>query len=1009
MGSPTADETVDAGVSLAHSGADTFGDTIRQEAPKTLRKGQTIGRYVVLRTLGAGGMGTVYLGYDPQLDRRVALKLLRGTTSAKKRLALQREAQAMAKLAHPNVVTVHDVGEHDGRTYMAMEFVRGHTLAHWLGVQRRPWREVLEIFLHAGRGLGAAHAEELIHRDFKPDNVMVSDEGRVLVMDFGLARTSSAASQNGSSMSASAPASAPLTAATHGRLAGTPAYMAPEQVAAEDVSPATDQFSFCVSVWEGVCGQRPFAGETTIELLASICEGRIQPPPSDACMPRWLERVLRRGLALEAKDRWSSMASLMAALERGRGRWRWQVGLGVLALVLAGVGVMIGWQRQRTREDQQRVAMCEAEGAAIDEAWNEAQRARLESGLLATKVGFARDSVDTLIPVLDEYADAWRSGRAEACTHHSIEHDWDADLLDRSAWCFEDRRIRLEATVEQIATLDRAGARRAVRLVSYLDPVSACLDPVVLERLPAPAREQRDDIRSIWVILAQAERLRYRGKYRAAIDVAQLGRTRAEVLGWPPLLVAARLTEGKNLHTTGRLGEAEVVLTTGYFEAQRAGSVEVAFRAARGLMRVLVDLQRHREGELWARHAAVLSSELTDLSGLDEAEGHYLRMGLLRGVGDYDAAAMHGESAVAMRTEALGAEHPITAAATRNLGIAYLDQGRALEALELFESSVVIWEDAVGHEHPYIAQLARYRAQALLALGRVDEALTSQQASLAIDQRVLPTEHPTIALDLIWLGRIYGAMGRLDEAEQAIGRALTSQRKRLGVRHQLIAEGLLSMAIIDLEDGRLELALERCSEALEMLELLLEPGHPRVSVALEQSADVVVAMGRLDDAERRRREALARRESVRGRGERQLMTPLVQLGDLSLARAEHGAARGFYTRALAIGEAVSGRREYVLVPSLVGLAELSLAEGNVPSALRWARRAVQIAEDERAGPRVSAGAHFALARALVAGVGPSQRARSLAKMAVDEYAMTHDAARRREVEAWVAGMDGDAQ
>ncbi len=995
----TPAETLDAGVARAPGDTEAHGS--RYGTPQLLARGANMGRYVILRTLGAGGMGAVYLGYDPELDRKVALKLLRDQTSPKNRQALLREAQAMAQLAHPNVLTVHDVGEHGGRVYIAMEFVEGGTLAQWLRAGARPWREVLEMFLHAGRGLQAAHERELIHRDFKPDNVMVSSEGHVLVMDFGLARPSTIPTDEDAELASFRESK--LSVATEGRLAGTPAYMAPEQVKAENLGPATDQFAFCVSLWEGVCAERPFEGVLIGELFINTSEGRVRPPPAAVRMPRWLERVLRRGLEPDPRDRWPSMASLLAALERGRRRWRWQLGLGGLAMLAVTAGTAIGWQQQRARALREQVAACEAKGAEIDEIWNDEARARLRAGLLGTGASFAQDSVDTLNPWLDDYRDAWSSGRTEACLHGTVQRDWDEDLHDRAAWCFEDRRLALEATVEQIATSNPAAARRAVRLASYLDPVATCLDPNTLRRLPVPPREQRDEIRSIRAILNESDGLRHAGKYGEALVVAEQARARAEALEWPPLLATARFIEGRCLLETGQFEPAEVALTKAYFQAHAAGSVEVAFRAARSLVSLLPSVQRHREAELWARHADVLSSELEDPSGLDEAEGHYLLSRVYLGLGDYEAAAKRGEQAWAMRAEALGADHPITVAAIRELGQVYLTQERPREALELFERSFAIWEDAVGPEHPYVGKLAMLRGSALVELGRIDEALALQREGLAICERVLRPDHPMVALGLQKLGEALAARGSLDEAARAHERALAIRYETLGPRDPLIATGLLSLADVDRKRGRYEVALERCGQALELLERSLAPGHPDIASAVERTADVYRDMGQHDEAVQRRRQALARRESARGPDDRQLMTPLVRLGDLQREGAELDAARGSYERALAIGERALGEADPALVASLTGLAEVALAKGEVGSALHFATRAAHIAEQENAGPRMAAGAHFVLARALRASGDPERRASSLGLLARSEYATHHDEVRRTEVDRWLAG------
>jgi tetratricopeptide (TPR) repeat protein/predicted Ser/Thr protein kinase len=996
-------ETLDAAVTREPVSGATQGYGPRDDASRELTNGATMGRYVVLRRVGAGAMGTVYLGYDPELDRRVALKLLRGGSSPRRRTALLREAQALAKLTHPNVVAVYDVGEHDGRVYVAMEFIEGVTLRTWLQASERSWREALDMLRLAGRGLQAAHAQQLIHRDFKPDNVMVSDDGQVRVMDFGLARPKSGASADDSGGEDVSQSSSLLTEATAGRLAGTPAYMAPEQTLAENLSPAVDQFAFCVSMWEAVCRERPFAGDSYAELYSQTSQGRLRPPPPHAGMPRWLKRVLVRGLAPDPKDRWPSMADLLAALDRGRRRWRWQVALGVLAVLAGAAGALVSRQQRKAEADQALVAACEAEGAAIDEVWNEGARQRLRSGLLSTGAGFAAHSVELLLPRLDEYRDAWSAGRDEACRHGTIERDWDAELQDRSAWCFEDRRLQREATVDQITTSGPEAARRAVRLASYLDPVHACLDPKLLRRLPMPPPEIRDEIRSIRKALSESDGLRHAGKFTDALAVAQPARERAEALKWPPILASARFIEGRCLMAAGQSAGAEATLTQAYFEARDAGSSEVAFRAARSLMIALTNLERYHEAEIWSRHADGLASELDDPSGLDAAEGHYLRIAIYRGMGDQAAAAREGELAVRMRTTALGAEHPITAAAMRNLAIAYLDLARPREALDLLEGASAIWEDAVGPQHPYIGALAMLRGETLFALGQVDDARAHAEQALALHEEVLSPQHPTLSENLDTLGKIYAASGRLDEAQQVQQRALANRRALAGTGHRATATGLLNMSIVDRKRGRYELAAARCSEALEILQIFLEPGHPDIAMAMEYAADVDADTGHYDRALQRRLEALAEREMARGPDDRQLMVPLVRLGDTYRRVGASAEARQAYGRALAIDDRDADPTDDAGVAALTGLAQLALDAQEPATALAFGERAVRRLRRARTGPRTAGAAHFVLARALRATdpQGTDARARGLAQHALREHTIAYDEAGRAAVDAWL--------
>ncbi|MFV8749609.1 WD40 repeat domain-containing serine/threonine protein kinase [Nannocystaceae bacterium ST9] len=291
------------------------------EAPTPIK----IGRFTIVRELGAGGMGVVYVAYDEQLDRRIAVKLLRGSdTDVEAKLRLQREAQAMARLSHPNVVTVHEVGTFHDQVFVAMEFIDGQDLRDWLAAERRDWRAIVAIFSRAGEGLAAAHDAGIVHRDFKPDNVLVGKDGRVRVADFGLAYAFDAVVAENSTASPTESTKVTLDEESSGRLdvsltktgavMGTPAYMAPEQFEGARTDARSDQFSFCVALWEGLYGRRPFVGENLVALSYAVMAGKLEPPPAESGVPAWLHAVLVRGLSPKAELRWASMRALLDAL-----------------------------------------------------------------------------------------------------------------------------------------------------------------------------------------------------------------------------------------------------------------------------------------------------------------------------------------------------------------------------------------------------------------------------------------------------------------------------------------------------------------------------------------------------------------------------------------------------------------------------------------------------------------------------------------------------------------------
>ncbi len=308
------------------------------DAELKLGPGTLVGRYVIGDQLGAGGMGVVYAAVDSELQRKVAVKLLRpeggGQLGTQGRERLMREARMLASLSHPNVVTVFDVGTHDGSLFLAMELVEGGSLNAWMRRAPRTTEEIVDRLIEAGRGLSAAHATGVVHRDVKPDNILVGRDGHARVTDFGLARFDRAPAEPEPSSGLSPAASPDLTRT--GTLMGTPVYMAPEQMVSGDAEPRTDQWSFCAMVYEVIAGVRPFSVENLEARSAAITEGRLAAPAKGRRVPGWLARIVARGLRANPAERWPSMDAVVAALVRGRRRRgrivRWAAIAGALAI-----------------------------------------------------------------------------------------------------------------------------------------------------------------------------------------------------------------------------------------------------------------------------------------------------------------------------------------------------------------------------------------------------------------------------------------------------------------------------------------------------------------------------------------------------------------------------------------------------------------------------------------------------------------------------------------------------
>ena len=324
---------------------------------KLATENQPFGRYVLDEKIGSGAMGVVWRAHDPKLGRMVALKLLRKYDSLLMD-RLIREAQSMAQVSHPNVVGVFDVGATEGAAFIAMELVVGKSMRAWQTDSRRTVPELITTYVAAGRGLAAAHGAGIIHRDFKPDNVLVGDDGRIRVTDFGLAAAKPSESGKHSIGDVS------LT--TEGSVLGTPAYMAPEQFDGGNVDPRTDQFNFCAALYEALYGERPFEGKTFDELSENVRDGRLKPAPAGSEVSRTLRGILARGLSAKPADRFPTMDSLLIELARDRAR-PWRLGSWVAMAVAAALalGLFSDWT-VRVRGAAETSKSFELTGAQVD-------------------------------------------------------------------------------------------------------------------------------------------------------------------------------------------------------------------------------------------------------------------------------------------------------------------------------------------------------------------------------------------------------------------------------------------------------------------------------------------------------------------------------------------------------------------------------------------------------------------------------------------------------------------
>ena len=756
------------------------------EAHRSIQPAEQVGRFHVLRLIGAGGMGRVYAAYDPQLDRRVALKVLLEQRDPADDARLVREAQALARLSHPNVVAVHDVGAHDGHLFVAMEFVEGITLREWMQ-QNAPgspgrMKALLDILVQAGSGLRAAHQADLVHRDFKPGNVLVGADGRVRVVDFGLARFERATSSGDTTdLEVSAelppfeprshvtadPSKSPLLAplTRTGRVVGTPAYMAPEQFLAEGVDAASDQFGFCVTAWEAVFGVRPFAVRTVATALQTIREGRVARPAEVEC-PRALETALRRGLAYSASRRHPDMAALLGALRavqselhgkapapKRRALWLTSLALtGVISWIAFGLG----------RSDSQ---LCTGAEQRLVGAWDDAVATKVEQAFLGTGASFAPEAWARFDRELDAYAQAWTAGHRDACEAAQVRKEQSTELMDLRMACLEARRRDLAALTEVYAVADVDMIARADEALEGLEPVEPCSDVEHVQHrgsLPAGS-EQAEHAEEILAAIARSAALEAAGRYTEALEVADEATKSADALGFRPVMARAHLQLGK-VRMALRQGEAALAeLERAYLLAQRYDVPEVAFEASRLLVQVSGNgLMRFPEGRWWAEAARFEAEAVDDeleLSRLHVALGLFARV-----QGRFGQAGEHFEEAVALLRQGGRTEHPAYVNAVAVLGELRMVHGGPDRALPLLEEARTVSERLRGANHPAMARLHLDYAHLYQLQGDLDRALEHARLALRLSESAFGPDHVALYPVFEELADVFQERGEAEEA-----------------------------------------------------------------------------------------------------------------------------------------------------------------------------------------------------------------------------------------------------
>jgi tetratricopeptide (TPR) repeat protein/predicted Ser/Thr protein kinase len=818
--------------------SETVASETGRVAERLLAKGTSVGRYVIVDWLGAGGMGSVYVAYDTELARRVAVKILRRSSDGTDgRARMLREAQAMARLSHPNVVAVFDVGTFEDRVFLAMEYVEGTTLSETLR-ENPPWRDALALLKAAGRGLAAAHSAGIVHRDFKPANVLLGKDGRVVVADFGIAR----AHEGGESPTSPGPAatshprdavlpatpsnkvdaarlssaglppslSTPLTEAD--AVLGTTGYISPERAIKHRDDARSDQFSFCVTLYRALYARSPFP-HTDFETYRRALLSPALPAPPGTPVPRWVHAVIARGLSLEPLDRFSSMAELLDALDRdpSRRRKRWLAAAGAVGVVSA---VAFGAAARR----QAIVARCHAGESLIAATWDAERREQVGAGIATTGVPFAQDFAARTQRLLDKYAADWAGTYREASEATLIRGDENAVTLQRRLGCLDAAREEFGALVTLLSRADGVIAEHALSAVYGLRSPRACLERAALLSTTISADAPSERSAAIVHAVAEAQALSLASKCEEAATVA-----------------ARTLPDARALPRPHSVADLLKVIADCTNQTQDAKAARERYEEVLGAAEAAGD------DSLAANVAASIAFGLSNSLGDQPAAERWL--GIAKGI-----RAREGEDERA-DADILEAEQTVLSAG-----------GHPDRSLALSDRLIPLLERIYGASHPKLAAAINNRACDLGAVGKQGLAVKEFRRSIAMQELLYGPNLVALSVDYNNVGSTLTELGRYDEAREAIVHALALAAP-LGPSNPRNVVPLASLAVLSDRVGDWDETLRTADRGIAIVEATEGAETHYLPCLLVERGRALLARGAPEEARRSCQRALREQEN----------------------------------------------------------------------------------------------------------------------------------------------------
>ncbi len=982
-----------------------------------------IGRFRVDHEIGRGGMGVVVAARDDELERSVAIKLVRteaaeGDAGGARML---REAQALARLSHPNIVHVYEVGMVEGRMFIAMEHVDGGTLRQWLERSTVDWRDRLTMITAAGRGLAAAHAAGLVHRDFKPSNVLVGHDGRPRVADFGLARvqapdasheihgedaparpdhhddapdddTAKTDHDEPRTDAASVPDHDPALTRP-GAVVGTLHYMAPEQRRGATADARSDQYSLCLVLYEGLFGVHPLAECTVDELL----EGRVSiaaPPRHRGPPPRLASHVMR-GLADDPADRWPSVDALLDALEFRTPRSRTMLVLGLVGATTVGVTAVLA--------SGGGTSPCSQPREELRGVWGDERIDTIARAIDASPLGFAQPTWDRAQPLLEAHAAAWAEVWAQGCDAHR-RGALSSDGFDRRLACLDTRRAELDAAASALLEPHGDALAQAVEAAHALPSPQLCADDsrVAVQFSTPDDPTQATVIADLRRRLARIHAQQRAGHYAQAHADAIAVQTEADATGHPPVRVEAALRKAELDEYLGDYATAASTTRAAFALAEQHQLDTLALRAATRLVGLEGDrLRRLDSGRVWATLAE--ARQARDPAPSEIAALLATKTGALHtAAGQHEVAHEAYVRALELRRAVYPDPHPRVADALDTLAESHRTLAQLDDADRLAREALTLREQILGPEHPDLA--ISWQHLALIAAGRGDreQARTLIERAHATMVANLGEDHYDVAVMTDAMGDVAEGQGRYDDAKRHYERALAIYRETVGPEHPVVGQLFGDLCVVALGRRDYEGARPHAEAAIAILEARLGPHHPSLAVPLNGLGSALQNQGALDEAAAVYERALQIRRRALGPAHPSLAIPLGNLAHLAMERERFETAVTLFREALEIESAALGPDHPDLSFAWLGMGYAEVFREHYEAAIEPMTRAYTLRDDDQIADDLRAETELGLARALWGAHRQRDRATALAHRALTRIAdVEHSGPLAEAIEEWM--------